>query len=187
MCLAIPSKIVNIEKCVPNPRNPNTHPDRQIELLAKIIENQGWRNPIVISNRSGFIVKGHGRLMAAQKLGASKAPVDYQDYESEAAEWQDMIADNRIAEFAEMDEVKERDILDELAADGMDVELCGIEIDEIIKEEFADIKNEDPPQLAWVLIAIPTIKYGDIAQMVEEIGENKNAIVETVLNDGEVK
>lgn len=63
-------KIVSITKVVPNPRNPNIHPERQIEILSKIIQEQGWRQPITISNRSGFIVKGHGRYLAAVKFNA---------------------------------------------------------------------------------------------------------------------
>lgn len=74
---------VAIADLKPNPANPNKHPDSQIALLAKIIKAQGWRNPIVVSNRSGLITKGHGRLAAALTLGATHAPVDYQDYASE--------------------------------------------------------------------------------------------------------
>ena len=55
------SRMVDVEAMVENPRNPNKHSDKQISLLAKIIKSQGWRNPIVVSNRSGFIVKGHCR------------------------------------------------------------------------------------------------------------------------------
>jgi hypothetical protein len=51
-----------VESVVGNPRNPNVHPERQIELLAKIISAQGWRAPITVSTRSGFVVRGHGRL-----------------------------------------------------------------------------------------------------------------------------
>jgi len=51
---------VDVVDLIPNPRNPNKHDDRQIGLLAKIIRNQGWRNPIVVSADSGFIVAGHG-------------------------------------------------------------------------------------------------------------------------------
>ena len=70
-------ELVDIAKLVPNPRNPNRHPDKQIELLAKIIKSQGWRAPITVSTRSGFIVRGHGRLAAAQKLGLTEVPVDW--------------------------------------------------------------------------------------------------------------
>jgi ParB-like chromosome segregation protein Spo0J len=62
----------DITTLVPNPRNPNMHPQKQIELLAKIIKNQGWRAPITVSNRSGFVVRGHGRLLAAQLLGVAR-------------------------------------------------------------------------------------------------------------------
>src|SRR5262245_5749664 len=61
--------MVGIEKLVTNPRNPNQHPQTQIALLAKVINHQGWRSPIVVSNRSGFIVAGHGRFEAAKLLG----------------------------------------------------------------------------------------------------------------------
>jgi ParB-like chromosome segregation protein Spo0J len=91
--------IIDIVSLVPNPRNPNQHSGKQIELLAKIIKNQGWRAPITVSTCSGFIVRGHGRLLAAKYLGVSQVPVDRQDYQNEAAEWADLIADNRIAEL----------------------------------------------------------------------------------------
>ena len=52
-----------------NPKNPNMHSKEQIDRLAKIIDFAGQRSPIVVSLRSGFIVKGHGRLMAIEKLG----------------------------------------------------------------------------------------------------------------------
>lgn len=96
-------KLIPVEKLIPHPRNPNTHPEKQIALLAKIIDAQGWRNPIVVSNLSGFIVKGHARLEAARLNGYTEAPVDYQDYGSESEEKADMIADNRLAELAETD------------------------------------------------------------------------------------
>lgn len=96
-------ELVDLDKLQPNPKNPNKHPDKQIAMLAKIIDYQGQRSPIIVSKRSGFITKGHGRLMAIKKLGWAKAAVDYQDYENEAQEYADIIADNKIAEMAETD------------------------------------------------------------------------------------
>tara|TARA_Y100000310_G_scaffold345852_1_gene471394 strand:+ start:714 stop:1907 length:1194 start_codon:yes stop_codon:yes gene_type:complete len=118
-------QLVPLHKLVPHPRNPNTHPDDQIRLLTKIIDYQGWRNPIVVSNRSGFIIKGHARLMAAQQLGYSEAPVDYQDYADEAQEWADLIADNRIAELAVLDRPVAKDLLEEMDIGDFDMELTG--------------------------------------------------------------
>lgn len=96
------TKIVAPSSLKPHPKNPNKHPQSQIELLAKIIEYQGWRSPVVVSNRSGFIIKGHGRVEAAKILG-TQVPVDYQDYNSDQDELADLIADNRVSELAEMD------------------------------------------------------------------------------------
>ena len=107
-------KLEDISKVIENPKNPNKHSDNQINMLSKIIEFQGWRIPIVVSNRSGFIVRGHGRLMSARKLGLEKVPVSFQDYESEAQEYADLVADNRIAELAEMDRSELKDIIEQL-------------------------------------------------------------------------
>jgi ParB-like chromosome segregation protein Spo0J len=120
-------ELVNIEKLVPNPRNPNAHPQKQVDLLAKIIDTQGWRAPITISKRSGFIVRGHARLEAARKLGYDKCPVDFQDYGSEAEEWADLVADNRITELAETNFPRLKDILEELDTGAFDMDLTGFD------------------------------------------------------------
>lgn len=95
--------IVPIKELRPNPRNPNKHPPGQIKLLGAIIRATGWRDNITVSTRSGLIVKGHGRLMAAELEDLTEAPVDFQDYASEAEELADLTADNRIAELATTD------------------------------------------------------------------------------------
>jgi DNA modification methylase len=119
------NKLVELHKLVPNPKNPNKHPERQIEMLAKIIDYQGQRSPIVVSTRSGFIVKGHGRLEAIKKLGWKKCAVDYQDYEDEAQEFADMIADNKVAELAESDDELIKKIALEMP-EYFDLDLLGI-------------------------------------------------------------
>ena len=134
-------EMVDVVKVIPNPRNPNKHPKAQIELLARIIKAQGWRAPITVSTRSGFIVRGHGRLLAAQKLGMEKVPIDYQEYDSEASEWADLIADNRLAELATIDLMDLQSIITDL--DGViDLDYTGYvgaELDKIV----ADIAKHD--------------------------------------------
>ena len=125
------SQMVEIEKVVPNPRNPNKHSEKQIALLSKIIAAQGWRAPITVSTRSGFIVRGHGRLLAARKLGLAEVPVDYQAYETEAADWADLIADNRLSELSETDDLLLKDLLQELGTGELDLELTAYTADEI--------------------------------------------------------
>lgn len=119
------TEMVPIGKLVENPRNPNKHPERQLKLLSKIIQGQGWRSPVVVSKRSGFIVKGHGRYQAALLAGLEEVPVDYQEYDSEASEWADMIADNRIAELSEISFGELDGLLTEFGEMDFDFELTG--------------------------------------------------------------
>ena len=108
-------KIVPVEELRPNPKNPNRHPKDQVELLSRVIEAQGWRQPVKVSTRSGLIVSGHGRYEAALLLDCP-VPVDFQSYPSDEDELADLLADNRIAEMAEMDNAMLRDLFAELAA-----------------------------------------------------------------------
>ena len=68
-------KIVDTDSLVGNPRNPNKHPKEQITALAKIIKRQGWRHPIVVSNRSGFVVKVTEDFLPQKKSEQSKFPL----------------------------------------------------------------------------------------------------------------
>ena len=158
--------VVATDSLIENPRNPNRHPEDQIIALAKIIRHQGWRNPIVVSRRSGFVVKGHGRLLAARMLGLEEVPVDYQDYENEAAEWADMVADNKIAELSNMDEDELNAIIREL--DGqIDLELTGFQTSEInnILSQIEEM-NEVPDSVPLdadndsTVTNLPFISYG---------------------------
>lgn len=119
------TEMVDVDKLVEHPRNANKHPERQIELLSKNIKHQGWRLPIVVSKRSGFLVAGHGRLEAAKMLGASEVPVSYQDFESEAEEYQFLISDNKLSALAEHDDAFMIEGIKELGI--QDFELLGLD------------------------------------------------------------
>lgn len=60
-------KLVKVEELIPHPKNPNTHPQSQIKILAQNIRYHGWRHPIVVSKLSGYIVAGHGRLGSGKR------------------------------------------------------------------------------------------------------------------------
>lgn len=151
-------KLVEIEKLVPNPKNNNRHPVEQLERLAKIIEFQGFRDPIIVSNRSGFIVCGHARLDVAKKIGMEKVPVVYQDFDSEAQEYAHLTADNEIARWAELDYQELYENLKEIELD--DVDMLGIEdfkmpeVEELNPQADEDDVPEAPPE--------PVTKRGDI-------------------------
>jgi ParB-like chromosome segregation protein Spo0J len=138
-------ELVSLEKLVPNPRNPNQHPQTQVALLAKVIAHQGWRSPIVVSKRSGFIVSGHGRYEAAKALGLSNVPVDYQDFPTDADEWAHLVADNRLAELAEADNAALKEVLAELKAGDFDLEVAGFDAN-ALAGLLADPPEPTPPE-----------------------------------------
>lgn len=96
-------EMVSLEDVKPNPDNPNIHPEDQLDMLAAVLRSSGWRQAIVVSNRSGMVVKGHGRLQTARHMKLKEVPVEFQDYVDQQAEWADMIADNRIAQHSYVD------------------------------------------------------------------------------------
>lgn len=139
------TRMAETASLVPNPKNPNKHSEKQIKMLAAIIKGHGWRSPITVSKRSGYVVRGHGRLMAAQMLGLEQVPVDEQDYRDEAGEWADMIADNRIAELSEIDPDELQALVVELESQ-IDTALLGYsakEIQEILSKSLSEELHED--------------------------------------------
>lgn len=85
------------------PNNPNHHPRAQIERLSQIYRFNGIRHPIVISKQSNTITKGHGRLLAAIECKLEAFPIEWQDYESPDHEYADVVADNSIALWSDLD------------------------------------------------------------------------------------
>ena len=158
-------KIVQTVQLIPNPANPNKHPDDQIKMLAKIIKASGWRQPITVSNRSGYIVKGHGRLMAAQLAGLDEVPVDFQDYATEAEEYADLIADNRIAELSEIDNKLLADVFAEIDTGEIDLDQTGYtetEIEQIITQLAGSIHDELEADKDDAPAAKPVTQQGDL-------------------------
>lgn len=129
-------KIIPVSDVVPNPKNRNNHSDDQIDRLAKIIQYQGFRSPLIISNQSGQLVSGHGRLLAAKKLGLESVPVIYQDFENSDQEYAAMVSENSIASWAELDLAGINLDLEELGP--FDIDLLGIKNFHV---DVAEIEN----------------------------------------------
>jgi len=134
-------KLEDIHKVIDNPKNPNKHDDKQVGLLAKLIDYTGFRHPIIVSKRSGFIVAGHGRLLAAKKLGYEQVPVDYQDFKDEAEEFAFMVADNKVSILAEHDDAMMIDLLKDIEID--DYDYLGIPDFEMPETEVIQQCDED--------------------------------------------
>lgn len=128
-------RVVPIADIEINPKNRNIHPPEQIDRLAKIINYQGFRNPVIISNRSGKLVSGHGRLLAAKALGMSVVPAIYEDFDDEDQEYAAGISENSIASWAELD----------LAAINIDIpELGPFDLDLLGLKDFTATPEFEP-------------------------------------------
>ena len=178
-------ELADVTNLIPNPRNPNRHGDKQVAMLAKIIRHQGWRAPIVVSKRSGFIVTGHGRLEAAKLLQVQTVPVNFQDFATEADEWAHLIADNRIAELAEADGAMLKDLLLELDTGAFDMDLSGFDAGELerVIDFYATEEADEPAQLERALQLAPQDEYVVIRCRSEEEWEQ----LKTKLNLGPVR
>jgi hypothetical protein len=120
-----------------HPQNNNRHPQAQLDLYAKILTAQGWRKAIVVSERSGYIVEGHGALYAARMLRQTECPVALQPFESSEQELEHLMASNRLGELSKRDCEKTARLLQELRAQGRAVEVTGYDpgaIDGLLKK-----------------------------------------------------
>ena len=133
--------LVDIDSIIPNPKNANRHSIEQIKRLEKLITYQGFRNPLIVSNRTGFLIVGHGRLEAAINLGLEKLPVIYQDFIDEAQEYAYLISDNEIARWAELDTQSVYDNLNDLNLEDFDIGLLGIEKFDLLDEKINEIDD----------------------------------------------
>lgn len=151
-------KLVPLQDLKEHPKNRNKHGEDQITRLAQIFEYQGIRHPIIVSNLSGFIVAGHGRLAAARKLGLEEFPVDYQEFGSEEEEYAFLVSDNSIALWAELDLSGINADLPDLGPD-FDIDLLGIKN---FKIDVAE--NEEDPG-AGGIPSVPRTKPGDLYRL----------------------
>src|SRR5450432_2374755 len=115
-----------IDKLVPYARNPRTHSDAQVAQIAASIAEYGFNNPSLVDTKAG-IIAGHGRLLAARKLGLGEVPVIVLDHLSEAQKRAYIIADNQLALNAGWDEDILRAELAALRAEDFDIDLIGFD------------------------------------------------------------
>jgi ParB-like chromosome segregation protein Spo0J len=138
------------DELLPYTNNPKEHPDEQVKKIASSIKNYGWDQPIVVDGE-GEIIKGHGRLQAAELLGLDEVPViertDLTDAEARAAR----IADNKTAESAWDDDLlaAELDVLGNFSNESLGFD--NGEIDDLLADletpEFDPVDESEQPNL----------------------------------------
>lgn len=136
----------SVAELVPYARNSRTHSAAQINQIAASIKEFKFLNPVIIDGE-GVIIAGHGRVMAAQKLGMTELPCIQANHLTEAQRRAYVIADNKLALNAEWNDELLRIELGDLSGLGFDLSLTGFNIDEINALSFdgalADVKHHD--------------------------------------------
>ena len=154
-----------VESLIPYINNSRTHSDEQVAQIAASIKEFGWTNPILVDGDNS-IIAGHGRLMAARKLGYKEVPtIELADL-TETQKKAYIIADNRLALNAGWDNELLTIELNDLLADGFALELLGFdpkELDALLEPEVVEgLTDEDAvPDVPDE----PTTKLGDIYQL----------------------
>lgn len=138
-----------IQDLIPYARNSRTHNDAQVAQIAASIKEFGWTNPVLLDGENG-IIAGHGRVLAAQKLGESEVPTIELSHMDDNQKRAYIIADNKLALNAGWDnEMLMLEVAD-LKDAGYDLGLTGFSLDEIaalngdadIDEEFKEPNDE---------------------------------------------
>jgi len=152
-----------VSDLVPFARNARTHSDTQLAKIAGSIREFGFNNPVLVDAKSG-IIAGHGRVLAARKLGLERVPVISLSHLSEAQKRAYILADNRLAEQAGWDrELLGLELADlsELGIDLGDIGFEGAELDALLAHDAADPKEEATPEVPDAPVSRP----GDLWQL----------------------
>jgi DNA modification methylase len=150
-----------IDRLLPYAANARTHPDEQIEQIAASIAEFGFNVPCLV-DEGGVLIAGHGRLLAAKRLGLAQVPVIRLAHLSETQARAFRIADNRIALNAEWDNALLAIDLGQLQEVGFDLTLTGFNEDEFNRLLLVGTEGESDPDAAPDLPEHPVTRRGDL-------------------------
>lgn len=177
-------KTALVSDLIPYARNSRTHSDSQITKIASSIKEFGFLNPVLIDKDNG-IIAGHGRVMAAQKLGLKEVPVLQIGHLSETQKRAYIIADNRLALDAGWDDEMLRVEIAELEDLGFNLELTGFELDEIesIEDETFNDERKIDTEKYTAKIETPIYEIKGEKPKIEELYNNQKTglLVEKIL------
>lgn len=161
----------NIEDLIPYARNARTHSAEQVSKLAGSLKEFGFINPIIISEDGG-VLAGHGRILAAQKLGIKQVPCVIESHLTEAQKRAYILADNRLALDAGWDEEMLKIELNDLKEMEFDLDMIGFSTEELsmyVDDFDSDSLNhdgignsEDEDEVTIDEESEPITKLGDI-------------------------
>jgi ParB-like chromosome segregation protein Spo0J len=153
-----------IDRLRPYERNPRTHSEAQVDQIAGSMVEFGWTNPILIDENEG-ILAGHGRLLAARKLGLAEVPVIRFEHLSEAQKRAYLIADNQLALQAGWSQELLAAELAWLRDESFDLDLVGFdatELERLLALADGDAASDETEDEVPELPEEPVSKPGDL-------------------------
>ena len=160
-----------IDRLIPYARNSRTHSDAQVAQIAASIREWGWTTPILV-DEGGQIIAGHGRIMAARKLGMDEVPVVIASGWSDEQKRAYVIADNKLALNAGWDNELLALELGELEGLGFDLELTGFD-----KKELQSILDMAAAESIYSnKVAVPTYEPRNKKPSVKDLYNDEKAM-----------
>lgn len=155
---------LDINNLMPYARNSRTHSEEQVLQIASSIKEFGFNNPVLI-DQDGGIIAGHGRVLAARKIGLEKVPTIKLAHLTETQKRAYIIADNKIALNAGWDDEMLKLEIEELNLADFDIDLVGFSEEELA--ELLDDSEEERPGLTEddavpKIVDNPVTKLGDV-------------------------
>lgn len=155
-----------VASLVPYAKNAKKHTQAQIKGIVASIREVGFRFPVAV-DENNEIIAGHGRVLAAQKLGMTQVPCIRHEDLTPTQKRALRIADNKLAEIAGTDRSLLTKELDELMSAGVDAESIGFtkdEIDKLLAPEQCEVREVDVSEVSdefWISVRGPLPKQPD--------------------------
>jgi hypothetical protein len=160
-----------VAELIPYVNNSRKHSDKQVAQIAASIKEFGWTNPILVDGDNG-IIAGHGRLMAARKLGMTEVPTIELSDLSESQKKAYVIADNNLALNADWDEALLKIELENLKDLSFDLDILAFD-DEFLTNLLEE--NEDEENMYTQKVDIPTYEPSEIKPNVKDLYDDSKA------------
>jgi len=164
----------SVAELIPYAANSRTHSDAQVAQIAASIKEFGWTNPILVSG-DNTIIAGHGRLLAARKLGMDEVPTIVLDHLSKAQQRALVIADNQLALNAGWDMKMLKAEIEDLDLENFNLDILGFDesfLDELL--ETAPSGDADNPYTTK--IKTPTYEPQGEKPSVKELYDDAKAV-----------
>lgn len=169
-----------------NPKNWRLHPKEQQAALDAVLAEIGFAGAeLVFETPDGLmLIDGHDRKRSA---GDEIVPVLVTDLTQEEADLL-LATYDPISAMARADQARLDELIGGIETEDAELQklLDGLAGDEIVEEqpELVSIDTKPPPVMTWVLVGIPTIRFGEISLLVEQIAGVPDIVLETTSNDG---